>query len=332
MEARSRYDPRMSWKRIAEALDAARSVAVGAHLDPDGDALGSALALAIALRRMGKRVRVAMPSPVARLYAFLPGAGRIAVLDDERRVRRAPPVDVLVALDCGDRERFGALAAWRRGTLVNIDHHRSNERFGDLNVVRPEAACTAILVDRLLGRLGAALDRDIATCLYTGVVYDTGRFMHPNTTGAVLRFAARLIDAGIDAGDVNRRLTYTLTPADLRARRIGLERLAVDRRDPRLAGIALGRADLRSAGAVSDWGDLVELPRSLAGVEIAYLLRERERDVRCSLRSNPPYAVGAVAAELGGGGHAQAAGCTIPGNLAHAKRVLLPLLRRTLRG
>jgi phosphoesterase RecJ-like protein len=214
--------------------------------------------------------------------------------------------------------------------LVNLDHHGSNERFGDINVIEPKTACTCQMVDKLLRRLGVALDARLAECLYTGLVFDTGRFMHGNTSAAVFRFAARLLAAGVDAGAVNRRLTYTRSAHDLRWQGLAIERLRVDRRESRLAGIAIVARDLRRLGAPEDWGDLVEIPRSLAGVEIAYLLRELPDGVRCSLRANPPYVVSGVAEAFGGGGHAQAAGCTIPGSLATARAKLLQRLREAL--
>jgi phosphoesterase RecJ-like protein len=316
----------MSYSKAAAAIAAADTVTVTTHINPDGDGIGAALALLEALEGMGKRVRFCCPSPVARRYAFLPGFDRIEVVDDEARARRLKPCDVLVSCDCGDLARLCACAALRCQALVNLDHHASNDKFGSVNVVDLKAASTGVVVAGVLKRLGVDLSTDMATNLYTTIVFDTGRFMHSNTTAAVFRFAARLLDTGIDAAAINRALTYTRTEIDLRIDALGIARLS---REGALAGIALSAKDIASLGdEVEDWGDLVDVPRSLQGVEVAYLMREApdRKTVRCSLRSNPPYAVGPVAQEFGGGGHLQAAGCTFEGNLKQAKVALLPRL------
>ncbi len=321
-----------SRSRIAAALTAARTVHLSTHLDPDADGIGSMLALRLALRCSGKRVLCFAPSPVSSLHDFLPGYDAIELLDERDRASRMVPADVQVALDCGDLERVGAPVALRRRTLINIDHHATNDRFGDLDLVDGRAACTAILLDGVLRALGTELDPAMATCLYAAVVFDTGRFLHENTDARVLRFAARLVAVGADLALVNRRLCASRSEHDLAIEALGLRYLRRDRRDPRIAGIALPAAAIAEVGEPEDWGDLVEIPRSIAGVEMAYLLRERRGgvgpEVKVSLRSNRPYQVGPVAAELGGGGHDLAAGATVAGGLAGVERRLLTLLRR----
>jgi phosphoesterase RecJ-like protein len=324
-------------RAICQAIAAAATIDLTTHINPDADGIASMLALAAALRTGDRRVRCWSPSPVPARYAFLPGASAIAVAADADRIHRLPPCDLLIACDCADAGRLGALAARRRGRLVNLDHHSSNDRFGDLNLVDPRSACTAMIVERLLRALGRPLTPVTATLLYAGLVYDTGRFQHANTDAAAFRCAARLAAAGVEVAWVNRQLSGSLDEHDLALQAAGLARLVRDRTEPRLAGIALSAADIAAAGGPpEDWGDLVELPRSLRGVALAYLLREgRGPDgrpvVRCSLRSDPPVAVGPVAAQFGGGGHVQAAGCTIMADLATARRRLLPLLRAALR-
>lgn len=315
----------------ARALNQARSIAITTHVNPDGDGIAAALALARALAGHGRRIELLAPSKPAATYDFLPGFARWRTLTDEKAAARRAPVDVLVSVDCTDRKRLGAVWQQRRGLLLNIDHHASNEGFGDLDLVAVEMACTCQLVAQVIRRLGVAIDRTIAECLYTGLVYDTGRFMHSNTGVAEFRFAAQLLGHGIDAAALNRKLAYTRSPHDLRVEALALAHLVVDTKEPRLAGIALPQAAIASVGEPDDWGDLIELPRSLRGVEVAYLARERPNgEVRVSLRSNPPYAVAPVAARHEGGGHAQAAGCTITGGLPAAMKQLLPQLRGAL--
>jgi phosphoesterase RecJ-like protein len=322
----------MSYQAVAKALAAASSVLITTHLNPDGDGIGAGLALLHALAGRGIPTRFICPSAVASLYAFLPGFAAIEVVADAAAAAAVARADVLISCDAGDLARLGEVAGVARGTLINLDHHASNTRFGDINLVDVRAESSGVVVEKLLRRLKVPLDARLATCLYATIVFDTGRFMHANTTAATFRWTARLLDTGIDAAAINRALTYTRSLHDLQILRLAIDRLRIDEADPRIAGIHLSAADIAAIRAPEDWGDLVEVPRSLAGNQIAFLLREAPdgRSVRVSLRSNPPIEVGGVAVELGGGGHLQAAGCTVPGSLAAVAMDLLPRLRRQL--
>jgi phosphoesterase RecJ-like protein len=319
----------MSYKAAQYLIETAEDVVLTTHINPDGDGIAASLALYHALKAMGKRVRFYCPSEVAEIYGFLPYFKQLKVVDDEQKARRLKATDLLISSDCGDLKRLGAVATMRHAALLNLDHHASNDRFGHCNVVDIKAASTGVVVEKLLKRLGVQLDQTIATCIYTTLVFDTGRFMHSNTTAAVFRLSAKLLDTGIDASAINRALSYTKRPIDLAVQRLGLEKLTVDTKESRIAGIALSVADRASLGEeVDDWGELKEIPRSLHGVEVAYLLREqKDGTVRASLRSNPPFEVGPIAQHFGGGGHLQAAGCTIEGDFAKVRRELLKHLR-----
>ncbi len=324
----------MSYARAVKALAAAKTVTITTHINPDGDGIGAGLALMHALKRLGKAVRFVCPSKVASLYAFLPGFEWIEPVVDDAQAKALPACDLLISCDCGDRKRLGAAIHAPRTALLNLDHHATNDRFGDLNLVDVDAESSGVVVQRLLERLGVALDRDLAICLYTTIVFDTGRFMHSNTTAHTFRWTAQLLDVGIDAAEINRRLTYTRTPLDLAVMRLGLEHLRVDADESTLAGIAIPADAIKRVGEPEDWGDLVELPRSLLGNRVAYLARERDdrKSVRVSLRSSPPWQVGPVAQAFGGGGHLLAAGCTVMGTLDQALGELLPRLRAAARG
>lgn len=322
----------MTYAHAAAMLAAATTVHVTTHINPDGDGIGAGLALVHALAGLGKQVRFLCPSRVASLYAFLPGFERIELVESEEAAKALPRCDVLISCDCGDLHRLGAVAHAPRGTFINLDHHATNSRFGDLPLVDEQAESSGVVVSRLLSELHVPLTRTIAELLYTTIVFDTGRFMHSNTTAHTFRWTATLLDTGIDAADINRRLTYTKTPHDLALLRLALEHLIVDSVDARIAGIALTAADIATVGAPEDWGDLVDVPRSLQGNCAAYLMRESadRKTVRVSLRCNPPWQISPVAERFGGGGHRQAAGCTVPGTLVDAQREILPLLRAQL--
>lgn len=321
----------MTYAQAARAIADATTVAITTHVNPDGDGIGAGLALLHALEAAGKRVSFVCPSRLASIYAFLPGFARIVPVTEAAAAAALPRSDVLISCDCGDRKRLGVVLGAPRGQLINLDHHASNDRFGDLNVVDEAAESTGVVVSRVMAELGLPVTRDIATCLYTTIVYDTGRFMHSNTTAHTFRWTAQLLEAGIDAAEINRRLTYTKSAQDLAILRLGLEHLRLDDA-PGLVGIALSAEAIATVGEPEDWGDLVDVPRSLAGNRIAYLMREApDRSlVRVSLRSNPPYEVSPVAEAFGGGGHRQAAGCTVPGTLDDALREVLPRLRSQL--
>lgn len=321
----------MSYDAAEKAVRDARDIVVTTHINPDGDGIGSGLALVHALLGMGKAVRFLCPSRVASMYRFLPRFELLTPVD-EAGAAAVPPADLVISCDAGDLERLGSVAKVRRKTLLNLDHHATNTRFGDINVVDEAAESSGVVVDRLLRQLGVRLDRTLAECYYTTIVFDTGRFMHPNTTPHALRWTAEMLETGIDAAAINRKLTYTKTPQDLALLKLAIEHLVVDA-DQRLAGIAMPRAAIDAIGEPEDWGDLVEIPRSLQGNEVAYLIRETKdaKACRVSMRSNPPYEVGAVAQSFGGGGHRQAAGCTVLMPIAQAVEAVVGKLRGQLR-
>ena len=328
--------PTAGYRAAAEALRQATNIIITTHINPDGDGIGAGLALQIALTRLGKQVRFLCPSKLAPVYTFLPEFAGIRVVNDVAVAKAEPAAEVIISCDAGDIQRIGAVWNVPRTTFINLDHHVTNTNFGDLNLVDVGAESSGVAVSRLLAELGAPIDRVIAECLYTTIVFDTGRFMHSNTTAHTFRWTADLLETGIDASAINRKLTYTRTLKDLAITRLALEHLAVDSVDSRVAGIVLTAEAIAAVGEPEDWGDMVELPRSLIGNEVAYVLREKRLAdgttvIKASLRSNPPYAIGQVAQQFGGGGHAQAAGATIPGKLDDIVPQIVAGLRAALK-
>ncbi len=322
-----------AYDQAVHALANAERITVTTHVHPDADGVGSGLALLEALRQLGKQVRFICPSQVASVNAFLPDFALVETCGDQAWAEAQPPCEVLISCDCGSLDRLERAAHLPRGLLINADHHRSNTRFGDLNVVDEDAACSGMVIERLITGLGVDLNQAMAANLYAAVVFDTGRFMHANTDAGVLRWTAGLLDTGIDAAAINRAISYTKTPHDLAIMRLGLEQLLIDEEEAALAGMALSRDAIDAVGEPEDWGELIEFPRSLQTNRIAYLLRENTDRTSCrvSLRANPPYAVEPVATRFGGGGHRYAAGCTMQFPFAEARVQLLPLLREQLR-
>jgi phosphoesterase RecJ-like protein len=307
--------------RAAEVVDSAGEILLTCHQVPDGDALGSTLALHHLCRSQGRRSVATWSEPfeVAAHYRFLPGLDLCTKPAD---VSEQPPV--VVTFDCGSLGRLGDLVApaeWARdhGQLVVVDHHATNERFGSLNVVDERAAATAVLVHRLAGRLGWPLTRDVAQCLYTGLVTDTGRFTYATTTPAVFALAEELSSFGLPIASMTRQLFECHRIAYLR---LAGEALLRARLVPDLSFVCtwVGQDDLDRHGvAVDEVEGLIDLVRRTTEAEVACVAKQAADGVRVSLRSVTHeeageewgFDVGALATSLGGGGHRYAAGFTM---------------------
>ena len=301
--------------RAADAIRGARSVALACHQTPDGDALGSMLALQHLCRQEGTPSCASWPEPfvVGPHYGFLPG------LDEATKPSEFPArPEVMVTFDCGSLQRLGDLAAPAReaGELVVLDHHASNDHFGSINVVDPDVAATAVLVRRLAARLGWALNRDAALCLYTGIVTDTGRFQYSNTTPEVFGLAQELASFGLPIPAINRQLFEEHRFAYLQLVAACLARAQLDR-DRRFVATWVSADDLQRHGVDMDETEgLIDLVRRVAEAEVACVLKETPAGVKVSLRAVSDADVAAVATRFGGGGHRAAAGFVAPGSVA----------------
>ena len=245
---------------IAKVLLAAETITLTTHQNPDGDGVGSGLALMIALEQLGKTVRFCCPTKVASLWNFMPQFERIEVVEEDAAARALPPCDVLLSVDCGDLKRLGAVAHAPHTTMVNVDHHSSNDLFGQLNLVRTTDACTGIGAADIIRACGVVLNESMAACLYAAVSFDTGRFMHSNTDARTLAWTAELLETGLDASAINRAMTYVLTPHDLQVQKLGIEKLQLVGDDCQVAGIALSAEDIAAVGAPEDWGIWLKSP------------------------------------------------------------------------
>jgi phosphoesterase RecJ-like protein len=290
---------------VAQVLSGGHAFLLPLHEAPDGDTLGSTLALAICLERTGKSAVVASPDAVPPAYRFLPGSGAVRGWGDV-----GGGFDAAVFVDCGDMDRAGGGDVRPRcRVVVNIDHHPTNPRFGDINLVDPGAAAAGEIVAQILDRLGWPVDPAVATCLYVALMTDTGSFRYANTTAAALRLAARLVDAGASPYDIAGAVYENQPPAHIGLVGRALLSLRVSP-SGRAAWMRLGREDFAAAGASEDDTEgVVNYARMVRGVEVGFLLREDARGgVRVSLRSRQTVDVGLLAAGLGGGGHPRAAG------------------------
>ncbi|MGH9040866.1 MAG: DHH family phosphoesterase [Acidimicrobiia bacterium] len=312
--------------KAASLVAGASLVALACHVAPDGDALGSMLALHHVLLAAGRPSVAAFAGPeiVGEHYRELPG---LDLLTPAEKFPAEP--EVMVTLDCGSVERLGALADAARAAkeLVVIDHHVSNTRFGSVHLVDSRAAASAVVTARLIGALGLPLNHDAAVCLYAGLVCDTGRFQYESTSVEVFDLARRLLDFDVPVARLNRTLFDEHRLAYLR-----------------LVGEVLGRAELVASKAMI-WAAVTQDDLARHGVSyeeteglIDFLRQAREAEVSCvlkeatdgtfrvSLRSLGAVDVSSVAARHGGGGHRFAAGFTAAGPIeAVVERVLADL-------
>ncbi|WP_431678645.1 DHH family phosphoesterase [Kitasatospora sp. KL5] len=301
------------WQRVVAAIRQATTVDLICHINPDGDALGSALAAGLALRSLGHRVRVSFgddPQIVPESLSFLPGQELIVPAS------AVPDVPELVlCFDVASEGRLGLLRdkAFAAPVMAVFDHHASNPGFGTHRLIDPDAPATAVLVDELLRRLGVPLDQSLATCLYTGVATDTGSFKYAATTPATHELAGRLLATGIRHDLISRQLWDTSSFGYLKVLAGALGRAVFE---PDAAG---GRGlvwtwvpyeELALFGVtVEEIEGLIDVLRRPAEAEVALVLKQDPDGVlRGSCRSKGAVDVAAVCAELGGGGHVYAAG------------------------
>jgi phosphoesterase RecJ-like protein len=307
----SRTTTRNDVSAVADALRSHERFLTVTHENPDGDALGSLLAMSIALRSLRKDVVMYLSgdAPFPPEYAFLGLA----------EVSRSVPDDVgervLLALDCANERRIGPddELVPRASLVIDIDHHHDNSCFGDVNLIVPDASSTAEIVRDVLRELGVGLDQRIAEALYVGLVTDTGRFQYSNTTPKALRLAAELVEAGADVHGIFRQVYESVQFAKLKLLARALERAQLFE-GGRLVVSYLVKEDFADVGAEEPYSEgIIDYLRAVEGSEMVALIREPPRDDgptrRISLRSSHDEVdVSAIARKEGGGGHRQAAG------------------------
>jgi len=284
---------------------------VVSHVHPDGDAIGSMLAVGWLLERLGKSYRLANEDLVPAKFDYLwqsasVVAHRVSGLEGE--------YSHVIAVDCADFSRIGSvrdnIAA--AAAVLNIDHHPTNDNFGAVNVVKSDAAATAEIVYDLAKRFDLSWDRAFAECLYTGLITDTGGFRYANTTPKTLRAAAELLERGVEGNLLAERLLERMSYRQTLLLKKALAGLSFSP-DRKIAWISVTAADMAETEADGDDTDgLVNYPRNIEGVEVGILFKEQNaNEIKVSLRSAGRADVSLIAKSFGGGGHARAAGCTL---------------------
>ena len=305
----------------------AKRMALIAHVSPDGDTVGATLALRLAFLSLGKAVDVVCDGDVPRSMQFLPGFDAFLKPDQAQG-----PYDTAIAVDVSDRSLLGKSEAVFDSAQVRmvIDHHATNPAYGDVNFIRGgESACCLLAYEVILA-LGVPMDVPMGTCLMTGLSTDTGHFQYPCTTEAALACAAHLCGLGVDISYITRMM-YRTQPME----RVKITRIAYDRMRFVLGGqvgvIELTRQDFEETGCTFGQADgLVNRALEVEGVRRAVLASERDEGIKMSLRAVEPDTVNDIAQRFGGGGHAQAAGCTIHAPLDEAVRMVLAAMEEKL--
>ncbi|GGK13406.1 phosphoesterase RecJ-like protein [Caldalkalibacillus thermarum] len=297
------------------------------HVNPDGDATGSVLAVAHLLRHLGKSFTLVNEGPSPQRFSFLKGFDGIINLAEQPVNHRFRYV---IAVDVADEERFGDIGHLfaENVELLNIDHHPTNTCFGQVNVIYPEAASTTeILYDLCCLHFRQALNQDLAEALYTGLLTDTGGFRYSNTTHKVMEMAADLLKFNLEPAKIAQHSLETITMGHVRILKIALDTLTFAY-EQQVALMAVSLDAIKQAQAERDDIDgLVGYPSKIAGVKVGVLLKEmKEGEVKVSLRSKDTVNVAEIAQAFGGGGHAKAAGFTYRGTLDEAKKALLAKL------
>jgi phosphoesterase RecJ-like protein len=310
-----------------DELEAASSVLIGTHLNPDGDALGSALAMSHYLDRRGIENEVICHHLAPRNLQFLPGVNRV------RNTPKHEKYDLGIVLDLDSLERLGNTEPYFNGCrrIVVIDHHVPHEAPGDLRIVDTHSPATAVILTRLLIDLDAEITSEMATCLLTGIVTDTGSFRFRNTTAEALSLSAWLLDHGGDIGTVAEEIFQRKALASARLLGIMLSHMHLDSND-QIAHSILTNRDFEMTGAKDeDTEGFVNELLSIETVQMSAVLREPKLGrTRCSLRSRGAYDVATVARVFGGGGHHNAAGCTFDCGPEEAVELLVPEMQKCL--
>jgi len=299
-------------------------------VNPDGDALGSQIALYSLLRDMGKSVEAVNTDPVPRIYRFLPLCDVIRLHERGRSYRP----EYLIVLDAGGLERIGddlvkSIKA-ERG-ILNIDHHSECLPFGDLNFIDPEACATSEIILRLIRLTGIPIGRERAICLYTGILTDTGGFRFSNTTPSCLRAAADLVQEGVDVQRIYEAVYETNTFGRVKLLGEALNTLRLDE-SGRIAWIYVTEEMFRRTGTgAEDLEGFINHARSVDGVEVAMMFVEMDGSkTKVSLRSKDEVNVARIASVFGGGGHERAAGCTVDLPLHQAIKAVMGAVKEAL--
>jgi bifunctional oligoribonuclease and PAP phosphatase NrnA len=307
---------RSDFEALYKAIKSSSNIMIVPHKYPDGDALGSSLALYIALKKAKKKVWLISHTPIPTKYQFLAENYTFLPLD-----LVTSDIDLIIGIDCADRDRLALSDSYfkRAKMVVNIDHHATNDSFGDINIVQEASATGEIMVD-IFEEFGYEIDTEVAMCLFTAISSDTGNFMYSNTTKHTFEKVAKLFENDFDFVDITRKLFLDKSLAQTKLAGIAIEGMEFYNNN-RVSLIHINKDHLAYAGGKDgDCESLVNQAVDINTVDVAIFIREITKSFyKVSFRSKGEFDVAAVAHRYGGGGHKNAAGCAINGNYETVK-------------
>ena len=303
---------------ILEEINKANSIVILTHENPDGDAVGTALALYNALKQYGKNPDIIIPE-YSKVFEFLPG------IDDIKKESNVEKYDLAISVDCATIKMLNGFANYFESAKmkIDIDHHGTNTMYGDINFVNPVApACAQILIT-ILDYIGMEITKDIGSCILTGIITDTGGFKSSGVTAETFEFVAWLLNKGVNVSKIYRQVLQVKTKANFELHRIASDRIEF-LEDGKIAFTYITEEDEQKVGAQNgDHEGIVEVGRDVEGVEVSIFVRQTDKGCKVSLRSNDYVNVSDVCLMFGGGGHQKAAGALIQGSIEQVKEKLL---------
>ena len=316
----------MTLDSILEEIKKADKIVILTHENPDGDAIGSSLAMNLALKQLGKTADIIVPE-YPKVFEFLPGANEI------KKESEVEEYDLAIALDTSSIKMLNGFAKYfeTAKSKIVIDHHSTNSMFGDYNYVDQEAPACAQLLLILFNYYKIDVTKEIGTCILAGIITDTGGFRYDNVTAETFNFVAGLSEKGIKVSQIYQKVFASKTRAKFELHRIALNRLEFLEND-KVAFTYITKEDEEKVGAKNgDYDGIVENGRDIESVEVSIFLRETDKGITASLRSKEYVNVSEVAMIFGGGGHIHAAWCTVQGNIEQVKSQILNRVRACLK-
>ena len=308
----------MTLDNILEGIKKAKTIVILTHENPDGDAVGSSLAMYMALKQMGKNPDLIIPE-LPRVYNFMPCANEI------KKEGSKEPYDLAIALDSATIKMLNGWSNYfeTAKVKVTIDHHSTNTMYADYNFVNPDApACAQILIS-IIDYFGVNIDKEIGTCILTGIITDTGGFQYQSTTPETFEFASELLKKGVNVSDVYKRVMNTKSRANFELRKRAIDRMEF-LEEGKISITYITKKDEEDVNSeTGDYEGIVEEGRAIEGVEVSIFIRETSKGFKASLRSNNYVNVSDVCMMFGGGGHFHAAGCTIAQSLEQVKEKIV---------
>lgn len=312
-----------------ELIKESKTILIASHVNPDGDNIGSSLALTLALKKINKNVLILKSDSVPNSFSFLPGIDLIREYDSKLK-----DIDLFIVLDCGDEDRLGEnkplLETAKK--IINIDHHISNTNFGDINIVDHEASATGELIYYFIKQMNIDFDKEIATNLYTAISSDTGSFKYESVTGDTHRIIADLLDYKIDKNNININLYESMSFTQMKLFVKSLASLEI-LNNSQIAVVKVTQEILKETGAsLEDAEGIISFIRKISTVEAACVLKELESEnIKISLRTKKYLDASKICENFNGGGHKRAAGCTIYKNIEEAKKLIIQEIQTELK-